>query len=166
MNPLAHPDSQHVQAAKGWLGLLSLDEAARELEKIAEEFRSHPDVLEIRWLLAANAKNWTEALSFAERVCYLAPEKPEGWIYRGTSLVELNRYADAYGALRQGQERFPEDEILAYDLGCVCCALGRLDEAIGWIRKSIEISGADVKRQAVEDPDLEPIRKLVSTLSA
>jgi tetratricopeptide (TPR) repeat protein len=78
--------------------------------------------------------------------------------------MELNRYADAYAALRQGQERFPEEEILAYDLGCVCCSLGQLDEAINWIRKSIEIAGEEMKRRAAEDPDLKPIWKEVRSI--
>ena len=122
-------------------------------------------MLEIRWALAANATKWTEALSLAEDLCYLAPEKPEGWIYRGTSLVELNRYADAYAALRQGQERLPEDEILAYDLGCVCCSLGQLDEAINWIRKSVEVAGEEMKRRAAEDPDLKLIWKEIRSIA-
>ena len=165
MNPLPPPDKDHIQAAKGWLGLLSFDEAACELDQIGPNFRNHPDVLEIRWALAANAENWADALSLAEDLRYRAPEKPEGWIYRATSLVELNQYADAYAALLQGQERFPEEEILAYDLGCVCCALGRPDEAIKWIRRSIEIAGAEMKRRAAEDPDLKPIWKEIRRMA-
>jgi tetratricopeptide (TPR) repeat protein len=119
--------------------------------------------LEIRWAIEADAGRWEPALSLAEQLCFLCPERPEGWIYRGTSFVELNQYADAYGALRQGQDRFPKDDILTYDLACVCCALGRTEEATIWLKKAIENSGVDTWQRALEDPDLKPIAKEVST---
>jgi Flp pilus assembly protein TadD len=157
VNKLQPPDSHHLAAAKGWLGLLAFEDAAREIEAIAPTLRDHPDVLEVRWALAANAGNWPEALAIAISLTQLMPDKPEGWIYQGSALVELSRNADAHSVLLQGHERFPQDEILAHDLGCVCCALGRDDEAADWIRKAIALAGDDMRKRALEDPDLERI---------
>lgn len=157
MTELQPPDSHHLAAAKGWLELLAFDDSARELEAIRPELRGHPAVLEVRWALAANSGNWQDALGIAVSLTQLMPDKSEGWIYQGSALTELDRPADAYAVLLQGHERFPQDEILAYDLACVCCSLGRDDEAVEWIRKAIALAGDEMRQRALEDPDLEKI---------
>lgn len=157
------PDSHHLAAAKGWLELLAFDDAARELEAIRPELRDHAAVLEVRWALAANSGNWQDALAIAVSLTSLMPDKSEGWIYQGSALAELNRHDDAYAVMLQGHERFPDDEILAYDLSCVCCALGRDDEAVEWIRKAIALAGPAMRERAIDDPDLELIRDRIKT---
>jgi predicted Zn-dependent protease len=154
---LQPPDSHHLAAVKGWLELHAFKDAARELESIRPEFRDHPDVLEVRWALAANAGNWQEAHAISVSLKRRLPEKPEGWIYEGSALTELNRHADAHAVLFQGHQRFPRDEILAYDLACVCCTLGREDEAVEWIRKAIALAGDELRQRALQDPDLERV---------
>lgn len=165
MTELQPPDSHHLAAAKGWLELKAFDDAARELEAIRPELRDHPAVLEIRWALAANAGNWPEALAISDSLTRLVPDKPEGWIYQGSALAELNRHEEAHSTLLRGHERFPQDEILAYDLACVCCALDREDEAVKWIRKSITMAGDEMRKRALEDPDLERIHQRLSPSS-
>jgi predicted Zn-dependent protease len=157
------PDSHHLAAAKGWLELLAFDDAAREVEAIAPTLREHPDVLEVRWALAANSENWQNALAIAVSLTSLMPDKSEGWIYQGSALSELNRPADAHAVLLQGHERFPQDEILAYDLACLCCLLGREDEAVEWVRKAIALAGSEMRQRAIDDPDLERIRDRLKT---
>jgi hypothetical protein len=44
--------------------------------------------------------------------------------------MELNRQQDAYETLSAAAALFPGDEIIPYDLACVCCALKRVDEAV------------------------------------
>lgn len=163
MNRLQPPDSHHLAAAKGWLELLAFEDAARELESIGPELRDHSQVLEVRWALAANYGNWQDALAIAVSLTSLMPDKSEGWIYQGSALAELNRPADAYAILLQGHERFPQDEILAYDMACICCLLGREDEAVEWIRKAIALAGDEMRQRAIDDPDLERIRNRLKT---
>jgi predicted Zn-dependent protease len=146
--------------------LQAFDNAARELEAIRPELCDDPEVLEVRWALAANAGNWPDALAIAVSLTRLVPDKPEGWIYQGSALAELNRHDDGYAILLQGHDRFPEDEIIAYDLACVCCALDREDEAVNWIRKSITMAGDEMRGRAMEDPDLERIHQRLSRSSS
>jgi len=162
---LQPPDSHHLAAAKGWLGFQAFDDAARELEAIRPELRDHPEVLEVRWALAANAGNWPEALAIAVSLTQLMLDKPEGWIYQGSALAELNRHEEACAVLLQGNDRFPDDEIIAYDLACVCCALDQEDEAVKWIRRSIAMAGDEIRKRALEDPDLERIHQRLSPSS-
>ena len=46
MKGLEPPDSIHLQAAQGWLELGNHLEADKELDEIAPQLRTHPDVLE------------------------------------------------------------------------------------------------------------------------
>jgi pimeloyl-ACP methyl ester carboxylesterase len=103
------------------------------------------------------------ALAIAVCLTQLMPSKAVGWIYQGSALVELSRHDDGYAVLLQAHERFPHDEILAYDLACVCCALGRDDEAAGWICKAIALAGDEMRQRALEDPDLTRIRDRLKT---
>ena len=49
MKPPEPPDSQHLEAAQGWLDLGDHVEANEELEHIEAKNRAHPDVLQVRW---------------------------------------------------------------------------------------------------------------------
>jgi hypothetical protein len=57
MKPLEPPDSHYLQAAQGWLELGNPTEANEELQKITAPNRGHPDVLQLRWQIYAQAKN-------------------------------------------------------------------------------------------------------------
>ena len=129
-------------------------EVGQQVSKIRRQFRDHPDVLAVRWVVAANTHQWAQALSLAKDICRLAPDKPSGWSYQASSLIELKRCAEAYEILQDGHRRFPDDEMIAYDLGCVCCCLSRQEEAFSWIRKAIDLGGFQVERRAIADPEL------------
>jgi hypothetical protein len=61
--------------------------------------------------------------------------------------------------LEEAHRRFPEDDVIAYDLGRLCCRLERHDEAFSWIRKAIDLGGFHVEHKAMEDPELRAISK-------
>ncbi len=157
MKGLEPPDSLHLQAAKGWCELHAFLEANEELEKITPLMRAHPEVLEVRWQIYANLEKWEGALDLAQAIMKLVPEKPEGYIYCASSLQELGRREQAYRTLTDAAKRFPQDEIILYDLACVCCLLGRIAEARDWLARAIEAGGDAIKLRALDDPDLEPL---------
>ena len=49
MQKLEPPETHHVSAAIGWLGLGNVAEAKAELRQLYAAWQNHPDVLEIRW---------------------------------------------------------------------------------------------------------------------
>jgi tetratricopeptide (TPR) repeat protein len=157
MKPLEPPDSIHVEAAEGWCELLAFLEANEELEKVAPESRAHPSVLEVRWQIYANLEKWDGALEVASAIVATRPDWANGWLYKASSLTELNRQQEAYETLSAAAARFPSDEIVPYDLACVCCGLKRLEEARTWLGKAIEAGGREMKLRALDDPDLKPL---------
>jgi tetratricopeptide (TPR) repeat protein len=164
MKPLEPPDSLHVQAAQGWCELYAFAEAEVELDKIDASLRAHPQVLEVCWKILANLEKWAGALDIASAIVKMVPEWSSGWIYRASSLTELDRQQEAYETLSAAAALFPRDEIIPYDLACVCCALKRVDEARTWLGKAIETGGSAIKLKALDDPDLEPLWKEVGEI--
>jgi tetratricopeptide (TPR) repeat protein len=158
MNKLEPPDSLHLEAAKGWCELHDFLEADAELNDINPSLQTHPSVSEVRWQICANLEKWAGALEMASAIVKMEPDWPNGWIYRASSLAELNRRQEAYDTLKEAIARFPTDEIILYDLACVGCTLKRFDEAREWLAKAIDAGGNEVKLKAMDDPDLEPIR--------
>jgi len=95
MEPLAPPDSRHLEAALGWLDLGNHIEANEELEKIAPQLRAHPDVLQFRWRVYAKAEKWDACLDIATALTEMVPERRFGWLHRTRSLDKLGRTAEA-----------------------------------------------------------------------
>ena len=80
MKPLEPPDSHHLSAAVGWLGLGNVAEAGAELEKIAPQFHSHPDVLTVQFDIHAATGKWDAAAEIAGTLTQLEPEEPGTWV--------------------------------------------------------------------------------------
>jgi predicted Zn-dependent protease len=155
-------DERRVEAAKGWCALHDFAEAAKELAQVSPTAVEHPRVLEARWQVSANLDRWGEAHAISTALTRLAPHAPEGWIYLASSLAELDRKQEAFEVLRGAASDFLDDEIIHYDLACLCCALGKVAEGERWVARAIEIGGEQVRRKALDDEDLEPLwRRIV-----
>ncbi len=79
---LESTNRRYLEAAQGWLELGDRTEAKAELEKIAPEVRTHPDVLKVRWEICAAEGEWEAALEIAATLIQTEPEDPLGWIHR------------------------------------------------------------------------------------
>ena len=86
MKPLQPPNAMHLLATQGWLELGNHIEANVELEKIAPQSQTHPDVEEVRWQIYAAAKEWEAALDIAAALIQLDPDDPLGWVHRSYAL--------------------------------------------------------------------------------
>jgi tetratricopeptide (TPR) repeat protein len=166
MKPLEPPDSHHLRAAQGWLGLGNPLEAAAELNNITPALNAHPDVLEVRWHIFASSKQWDACVEIGMALTKLAPDLPEGWLGRSIALHKLKRTKEAFDQLIPTAERHPRVWTIPYNLACYCAQLGQLAEAKGWLEKAFATtaSSEDMKclnRMALEDPDLEPLRKRI-----
>ncbi|MFZ0828992.1 MAG: tetratricopeptide repeat protein [Verrucomicrobiia bacterium] len=160
MRPLEPPDSHHLSAATGWLELGNVAEAGAELEKIAAQFGSHPDVLAVRCDIHLQARNWDAAADIAGTLTRLEPQAPGVWI----SLAYATRrktgggITQARAILIQAQRTFPREKIIAYNLACYECQLGDLDAAKAWLDKACTLGDSrKIKHMARQDPDLEPL---------
>src|SRR6185503_7929694 len=99
IEPLAPPDSFHLNAAVGWLELGNPLEANDELEKIALALRVHPDVLKVQYEVYAKARKWEIAADTAQAITQAVPDISYGWIHLAYALHELKRTQEAWNVL-------------------------------------------------------------------
>lgn len=158
LKSLNHADRFHLNAAEGWLGLGDVVSASNELEEISPEFRVHPAVLLMRCDIYSAAKKWDYVISISETLVKQLPKLSEPWIHRSFALHELKKTQDAYDQLLPAADKFKKLWVVQYNLACYCCQLGKLEEALSWLEMAIDRAGKkDIRLQALEDPDLEPL---------
>jgi Flp pilus assembly protein TadD len=160
MKPLEPPDSMHLSAAVGWLGLGNWKEAVEELKKITRGLEAHPDVLAVRQEICAKAQNWELAAEIAGTLAKLKPNDPQPIIALAYAVRRKNDggLTSAKAILESAQEQFPKEAVIAYNLACYECQLGDLRMARSWLTKAGNLGNRNViKLMALEDKDLEPL---------
>ena len=160
MHKLEPPDTHCFSAAVGWLELGNLAEARAELAQISPAQQEHPDVLEVRWAIAAEAKHWDEALQAAQALVRCAPKRSSGWLHQAYALrrVPDGSIQKAWDALLPAFDKFPKEPIIPFNLSCYACQLRQLDVARDWLKRAVAIGGKEkIKQQALADSDLEPL---------
>ncbi len=167
MQELEPPDSHHVSAVLGWLGLGLAAEARDEITKISLANISHPAALEARWMVAAHEKNWDEALQIADMEIRVAPGNAGAWLHRAYALrrVRAGGLIAAWGVLSVAAKKFPEESVIAYNLACYACQMKDLDRAREWFFRAMRIGGKiEIKKMALEDGDLKPLWEEIQKL--
>jgi Flp pilus assembly protein TadD len=167
MEKIEPPDNHYLLAALGWLGLGNAQEARAELAQVRPSRLHHPDVLEVRWAVCAYEKNWPEALSVAEELVQLVPERASGWLHRAYAFrrVPNGGLQQAWDALLPAFEKFPEEAIIAFNLACYACQMGQLKEAQTWLKRAFKAGGKEqMKQMALADPDLEALREKIAEM--
>ena len=160
MKPLAPPDSHHLDAAIGWLGLGCADDAHADLAKISPTNQQHTDVLEVRWTICAQKQQWHAALEIARSELVVAPHESSGWLHRAYALRRGTDggLSQAWDALLPAAKMFPAEPIIAYNLSCYACQMQQLDLARHWLNHAVAAGQKEaIKKMALADADLQPL---------
>jgi Flp pilus assembly protein TadD len=167
MEPLGPPDSHYLKAAIGWLELGCRGDALAELEQISPDSQSHPAVLEMRWMILAQDKQWEAALDVAQKLLSCAPDCASGWLNRAYALRRAPQggLEKAWEALRPAAEKFPKEPVVFYNLSCYACQMDRLDEARQWFQRALKAGKKNkIKLMALADADLKPLWEEIKNL--
>jgi len=154
------PDSHHLDAAIGWLGLGCPGEARAALSQVSVHYQKHPQMLEARWSLAAFERNWEEALRIAGVELEQLPGDAGGWLHRAYALrrVAGGGLPQAWDALLPAAKIFPSEPVIAYNLSCYACQMEQLDIARHWLQRAVMIGQKEgIKKMALDDDDLQPL---------
>ena len=157
---LSESEQRHLRAAEGWLELGLTSDAAEELESIPADKREHPDFLTVRWEICRQLKQWELCVQSGEALVKLQPDDAQGWIHRSFALHELKRTQEAYDLLLPVLEKFSADTTIPYNLACYSAQLGEHTRAFEFLDTAFTRAGKranEMKLQALDDPDLEPI---------
>ncbi len=154
------PDSFYFQAALGWLELGRPQDAVAELDRLAAEYQQLSEVLKVRWAAAAALRDWDEALRLAEELLARSPDQAQHWLHRAYALrrARSGGLEQAWEALRPAADKFPNEPIIAYNLACYACQMGRLAEARQWLARALEVGDrTELIQMALRDSDLQPL---------
>ena len=157
---LQHPDPMHLEAAAGWIQLGDYNSANDELEKIRAEWRAHPDVLDLRWLIYSHHEQWDACLDIASAIVKIASDRVWGWVHKAYALRRATGggIEKAKPVLLEAAKLFPDDDIIQYNLACYCAQLGQLDAAQEHLDNSYELGDSkQIKLMALDDDDLKPL---------
>lgn len=164
---LEPPDSHYLLHAIGWIELGNLAEAKMELAQINPDQQTHPDVLEVRWDICVEEKQWEAGLRIAQSLLEQAPHRASGWLHQAYALrrVPGGGLQRAWEALLPASQKFPKIEIIAYNLACYACQMNEMDAARLWFKRALAIGERErVKQRALEDADLAPLWPEIKTL--
>jgi predicted Zn-dependent protease len=160
MRTLEPPDTHYFAAAVGWLELGNPTEARTELGLISPPQQEHPDVLEVRWAISAEAKRWEEALEAAQALLRCAPARSSGWLHRAYALRRISggSVQKAWDALLPALDKFPKEPTIPFNLACYACQLHQPEVARVWLKRAVAVGGKHkIKRMALRDADLQPL---------
>ena len=148
-------DQHCLSAADGWLDLGDWRSALEELAQIPAASQRHPGILSRFFRAHSEAGRWDLALAAAGEAVTAYPDDPRPWINRSFALHELNRTSDAEALLLPALDKFPAEPIVAYNLACYACVLGRTDAARALLDRAYKIGDArQLLAMARSDPDL------------
>jgi Flp pilus assembly protein TadD len=160
VQPLEPPDTHHLSAAQGWVELGNVLEAKAELALLGSTQRKHPDVLEVRWAIAAKEGDWQLALDIARTLVRVAAERPTGWLHQAYALRRApgGGLKQAWTALLPTAELFPREPVIPYNLSCYACQMRDLEAAREWLKRAATVGDKEhIKQLALQDPDLEQL---------
>lgn len=147
-----------LRAAQGWLELQDPQSARAEVAQIAPHHQTHPDVLEMRWKIHAQARQWRTCRRLATILIEDSPERLAGWICLSMALHGLHQTEEAWETLLDVVDVFPESPAIPYELARYSCLLGFFPEACRWLAQaSAQGDAREVQLMALDDPDLQPL---------
>lgn len=147
----------HLAYATGYLQLGMLREAGKELQQVAEELRASELSLALGIELARRQEHWSKMSTLARRFVRTHPDKPDGYLHLSYAMRRWRSVAQAFDALRLGEDRHPGHAIIKFNLGCYAALLGRSEEAVRYVLAAVQLD-SDVKEAAFSDPDLISVR--------
>ena len=136
-------------------------EAAKELECIAPEDRSLPQVI-AAWIdLHLEGAHWAKAATAAAEMVEKFPDEPKGWISHAFAVRRLTGLPAAEAILLEAEKRIGATcALVHYNLACYRCVAGDLEAAWERLSRAMHMDPA-WRKSALSDPDLKALREKI-----
>lgn len=147
---------KRMEPVAGYLALGLYQEAWDELDSLPVDLRVHDDVLATRIGILQHLEKWENARILSESLAKRNPEKVSWWLDWAYSLRREQSVHEARKVLLEAAAHHPDEATIPYNLGCYACVLGEMEAA----RKLLEMAftmDESLRREALDDPDLDPI---------
>jgi predicted Zn-dependent protease len=155
---------RHLEYVQGYLTLGLVEDAATELNLIAEQDRRSDDVLEVTIDVHSMQQRWDLAVETAQDFARRNPDEPKGWISWAFALRRLKSIEEAEVVLLEGEKRIGNTcALIHYNLACYRCQLGDKVGAMARLTKACRMEPV-WKQAALTDPDLAPMKEEIAAL--
>jgi tetratricopeptide (TPR) repeat protein len=144
---------RELTASIGYLELGMYVEALNELESIEPEEKNNSTVLGLRLEIYRTAQNWKMMEVVASELKRRQPDDPDHWNNLAFSIRRKDSIKAARTLLLEALEKFPNDAMTRYNLGCYACKLGDLEDAKKLVGEAIKMD-SKFKLLALDDEDL------------
>ena len=144
---------RELTASIGYLELGMYVEALDELESIQPEEKNNSAVLGLRLEIYGTAQNWKMMEVVASELLKRQPDDPDHWNNLAFSIRRKDSIKAAQTLLLEALEKFPNDAMTRYNLGCYACKLGDLEDAKKLVGEAIKMD-SKFKLLALDDEDL------------
>jgi hypothetical protein len=133
-----------------------VEDAANEIECIPPDQKNSSEVLGVRLEIYRAAEKWSLMEVVARELWKRHQDQPVYWNHFAWAVRRAESIESANDILLQAVEKFPEDALTHFNLGCYACQMGNLESAKERVGKSVELD-AKFKLLAIDDPDLESL---------
>lgn len=164
MPELPQDTRRHLAFAHAYFELGMDDAAEREWKQITPLLKDSRSVLAFGVELARRRSRWGAMLQRSKRFRKLHPDAAEGWLLLSYAARRAQSLDEAYNVLSAALAEHPSDALVHFNLGCYACLLGRHKEATERVCRAVLLDNK-LAAAALEDPDLEAIRKDLKALS-
>jgi tetratricopeptide (TPR) repeat protein len=144
---------RELNASIGYLELGMYVEALDEMESIQPEEKNSSTVLGIRLDIYRTAQNWKMMEVVASELKRGQSDDPDHWNNLAFSIRRKDSIKAAQTLLLEGLEKFPNEPLCYYNLGCYACQLGDMEDAKKLVGEAIKMD-SKFKLLALDDEDL------------
>ena len=147
---------RHLEAAVGYLQLGLLEDANEEIEQLASAEKTSPGVLRLRAAIYMQMNSWDLLREVAGFLVENIPQDSQHWIWHAYATRRVTSINEAEEILLRAVESHPQEAMIHFNLACYAAQTGKLEEARGRLEEAIRLA-PEVRAQALDDPDLEPL---------
>ena len=155
VGPITPPNSNYLKGAEGWLELGNLAESHAELGKIESRYKSHPEVLKLRYQLVKKLQDWGACLELADLITKVVPRDIEGYLMQAEALENLDRAREALQTLSKVSTEFPRDWRIHYHIARFWAQLGGITKAKSYLDHAVELGGKEAKEMIQKEKKLD-----------
>lgn len=154
---------EHLTVAEGYFGLGMHQDAHDELELIAPEDKTRPEVFALRAGIYHAMQKWEMCAAVAGHLAKVQSDKRIWWSLWAYAVRRSESVEAAEKILIRALTRFPEEAILFYNLACYTSVMGRTREAKSLLAEAISLDQA-YRLKALDDEDLRPLWDEIASL--
>lgn len=149
--------------SNGYRELEMYDEALKELDAFGSEVAKDLDCQQMRLAILMQAKRWKEALPCAKRLAENDPSDPGNLVNLAYITRRAEDIAEARAILERAADRFPEEAIIHYNLGCYAASCTELETAKQYLLRAFQLDPNYLEMSA-SDSDLKELKEWIGTL--